>query len=217
MLRQRYFTRKFPRLTLFGLFVLLVTVICCTCPTLAQQLPTNVQPGMVQSNAGSGDNGTAKQVTNPAPSQADSAAADQRGAESVLRGKTTQQAYLTFKTPYEFWLTGLAIALVVVMAAMLCLMAALGALTPEFYKAFLILVVVFAALFLIVAGYTDQQTAPVFSLLGTIAGYIFGRSSNSDPANPPKPPPADDKQPDNKQQSDAKSIKQRSEGEPQEG
>jgi hypothetical protein len=86
-------------------------------------------------------------------------------------------------------------------------MAAIGKLTPEFYRAFLILVVVFASLFLIVAGYTDTQTAPVFSLLGTIVGYIFGRSATATtggaadnapapgpatrnpPNNPPLPPP----------------------------
>jgi hypothetical protein len=52
-------------------------------------------------------------------------------------------------------LTGLSIALVIGLAILLCLMVGFGKLTPEFYKAFLILVVVFAALFLIVAGYTD--------------------------------------------------------------
>ena len=44
-----------------------------------------------------------------------------------------------------------------------------------FLRYFVILTVIFAALFLIVAGYSEKQTAPVFGLLGTIAGYIFGR------------------------------------------
>ena len=37
-------------------------------------------------------------------------------------------------------------------------------------------IVISAALFLVVAGYSDQQVAPVFALLGAIAGYLFGRS-----------------------------------------
>ncbi|WP_146395548.1 hypothetical protein [Planctomycetes bacterium CA13] len=38
--------------------------------------------------------------------------------------------------------------------------------------------VIIAALFLIVAGYSDQQVAPVFGLLGAIAGYLFGKTSS---------------------------------------
>ena len=37
-------------------------------------------------------------------------------------------------------------------------------------------IVISAALFLVVAGYSDQQVAPVFALLGAIAGYLFGKS-----------------------------------------
>ncbi|MHC2289859.1 hypothetical protein [Bradyrhizobium barranii] len=122
-------------------------------------------------------------LANPVPS---ASLSDQRISNppppAEQRGSTEQRAptaYLTFKTPYEFWLTALTIIVLIMMGAMLCLMAYTGTLTPEFYKAFLILIVVFSALFLIVAGYTDQQTAPVFSLLGTIAGYIFGRLSST--------------------------------------
>ena len=32
--------------------------------------------------------------------------------------------------------------------------------------------------FLIVAGYTEKQIAPVIGLLGTIAGYLLGKSSS---------------------------------------
>jgi hypothetical protein len=33
------------------------------------------------------------------------------------------------------------------------------------------------AVFLVVAGYSDQQVAPVLGLLGTIAGYLLGRET----------------------------------------
>ncbi|WP_052536138.1 hypothetical protein [Bradyrhizobium sp. ORS 375] len=142
----------------------------------AETGPSNAAPSASQSEP---------QVSNPAPPAEARTSAEQRAPT----------AYLTFKTPYEFWLTALTIIVLIVMGAMLCLMAYTGTLTPEFYKAFLILIVVFASLFLIVAGYTDQQTAPVFSLLGTIAGYIFGRMSNSPDGRPnadvvPGPPRA---------------------------
>ncbi len=122
-------------------------------------------------------------LANPAPSASPSDQRISNPPPPVEQKGTTDQriptAYLTFKTPYEFWLTALTIVVLIVMGGMLCLMAYTETLTPEFFKAFLILIVVFAALFLIVAGYTDQQTAPVFSLLGTIAGYIFGRLTST--------------------------------------
>jgi hypothetical protein len=40
------------------------------------------------------------------------------------------------------------------------------------------IIIVVSAVFLVVAGYTDTQIAPVIGLLGTIAGYLLGRSEN---------------------------------------
>ena len=39
------------------------------------------------------------------------------------------------------------------------------------------ILIIFAALFLVVAGYSDKQIAPVMGLLGTIAGYLLGRET----------------------------------------
>ncbi|MCW7537727.1 hypothetical protein OOT46_07670 [Aquabacterium sp. A7-Y] len=39
------------------------------------------------------------------------------------------------------------------------------------------ILIIVAALFLVVAGYSDQQVAPVMGLLGTIAGYLLGKDS----------------------------------------
>ncbi|WFU14444.1 hypothetical protein [Bradyrhizobium sp. CB3481] len=131
-------------------------------PAYSQQSPALTNPASSPSPSD-------QRISNPPPPAEQKNTPEQR----------SPTAYLTYKTPYEFWLTALTILLLIVMGGMLCLMAYTGTLTPEFYKAFLILVVVFSALFLIVAGYTDQQTAPVFGLLGTIAGYIFGRLSST--------------------------------------
>jgi ABC-type xylose transport system permease subunit len=40
------------------------------------------------------------------------------------------------------------------------------------------ILIVTGAIFLIVAGYSEQQISPVIGLLGTIAGYILGKESN---------------------------------------
>lgn len=164
-------------------FAAVALMLLCGGLAYAQQLPENPSPGASATPSGVGQE---QRITNPPPPSGQS-------PTSVETAKPTQpRGYVTYKTPYEFWLTGLAIALVVTMAIMLCVMAAMGKLTQEFYKAFLILVVVFSALFLIVAGYTDTQTAPVFSLLGTIIGYIFGRSATGTTGEPAGNPPAPD-------------------------
>jgi len=63
--------------------------------------------------------------------------------------------------------------------------------TEEFVRAFMVVTIVFGALFLVVAGYSDEQTAPVFGLLGTIIGYIFGRyQSAATESEDGGPPPA---------------------------
>jgi len=41
-----------------------------------------------------------------------------------------------------------------------------------------ITLVVTAGLFLVTAGYSQDQIAPMIGLLGTIAGYLLGRGSN---------------------------------------
>lgn len=38
--------------------------------------------------------------------------------------------------------------------------------------------IIISALFLVVAGYSDKQISPVIGLLGTIAGYILGKSNS---------------------------------------
>jgi len=81
---------------------------------------------------------------------------------------------VTFKTPYEFFLCLITVALGI--AALLLLAIMYGRRPPEeFARVFTVSLVIFAALFLIVAGYNEKQTAPVFGLLGTVLGYIFGK------------------------------------------
>lgn len=43
------------------------------------------------------------------------------------------------------------------------------------------ILIIVCSIFLVVAGYTDQQMGPVMGLLGTIAGYLLGKG------NPPPP------------------------------
>ncbi len=47
-------------------------------------------------------------------------------------------------------------------------------------KTFGSVLIVVSAVFLIVAGYSEQQISPVIGLLGTVAGYILGRSTKNE-------------------------------------
>jgi len=81
---------------------------------------------------------------------------------------------ISFKTPWEVYLAGFTVLLGVGFIGMFCFVNRNETRDHTFSRNFIILTVIFAALFLIVAGYSEQQTAPVFGLLGTIVGYLFG-------------------------------------------
>lgn len=43
--------------------------------------------------------------------------------------------------------------------------------------------IIIAAVFLVTAGYSNEQIAPIIGLMGTIAGYVIGRQSNKESNN----------------------------------
>jgi|WetSurSiteA1Bulk_404760.scaffolds.fasta_scaffold48769_2 hypothetical protein len=59
--------------------------------------------------------------------------------------------------------------------------------SQEATKVFTVTVIVTAGLFLMTAGYTSEQIAPMYGLLGTIVGYLLGKSGSSE-QDAKKPP-----------------------------
>jgi hypothetical protein len=59
--------------------------------------------------------------------------------------------------------------------------------SQEATKVFTVTVIVTAGLFLMTAGYSSEQIAPMYGLLGTIVGYLLGKtgSSEQDTKKPP--------------------------------
>jgi hypothetical protein len=59
--------------------------------------------------------------------------------------------------------------------------------SQEATKVFTVTVIVTAGLFLMTAGYSSEQIAPMYGLLGTIVGYLLGKtdSSEQDTKTPP--------------------------------
>jgi hypothetical protein len=55
-------------------------------------------------------------------------------------------------------------------------------------RAFGVPMIIGAAVFLVVAGFSEHQITPVIGLLGTIAGYLLGKATSADSHTPPAPP-----------------------------
>lgn len=54
-----------------------------------------------------------------------------------------------------------------------------GAAASTVLRVYGMLTIIVMSVFLVVAGYDAQQMSPVIGLLGTLAGYLVGRSSSS--------------------------------------
>jgi hypothetical protein len=70
--------------------------------------------------------------------------------------------------------------------------------SPVLLPAFALPLVVVSAIFLVVTGYSQEQIAPVVGLLGSIVGYILGKSdrrSSQAPAPPKSEEPLPRSQP----------------------
>jgi hypothetical protein len=55
-----------------------------------------------------------------------------------------------------------------------------GTTSHDVLKLFGTMIIVISAVFLVVAGYSDTQIAPVIGLLGTIAGYLLGSKDTTE-------------------------------------
>jgi len=81
------------------------------------------------------------------------------------------------KAPYEFWLTciiivfGLCVLLILLWAARNTETRRL----QDISRSLIVVMVIISSLVLITAGYSNEQVAPAFGLLGTIIGYMLGR------------------------------------------
>jgi len=94
--------------------------------------------------------------------------------------------FFSSKTPYEFWLT-----CIILIAGLL-----FAYLTTTFIRqtsqqklevatrAMTIIFIIIATMILITAGYSNEQIAPAFGLLGTIVGYILGRGERPSQSSP---------------------------------
>lgn len=85
--------------------------------------------------------------------------------------------YVTYKTPWEKWLNITAAILAVAFAGIYAVFHWAANPVEEWAARNLIVILVIgSAVFILTAGYDDKQAAPLFGLLGTLVGYLFGRA-----------------------------------------
>lgn len=97
--------------------------------------------------------------------------------EQVAIMPTFDAAEFAAKANFMVLLSAITAGLMVFTLALLVAIGWKTGLNAEFTRTLILVVIVFAALYLISAGYSNEQAAPVYGLLGTIAGYLFGRAS----------------------------------------
>ncbi|MBX4967825.1 hypothetical protein [Rhizobium binae] len=92
--------------------------------------------------------------------------------------------YITYKSPWEKSLTILAAILAVVFASIYAAFHWFGGSKAEEWAArnLIVILIIGSAVFILTAGYDDKQAAPLFGLLGSVVGYLFGRAPQEGPA-----------------------------------
>ncbi len=79
------------------------------------------------------------------------------------------------------WLSGMIMLFSLTLVGFMTYLIKHGSELQEVLKVFGTVLVVVASVFLVVAGYSEKQIAPVIGLLGTIVGYILGKNSIGQP------------------------------------
>lgn len=86
-----------------------------------------------------------------------------------------------FITDYEFILSAAVLVFAVIILVLEVYLIRLKLIDPTTaLKFILVTLIITAMLFLITAGYTVEQISPGIGLLGTIAGYLLGKSENKE-------------------------------------
>ncbi|MBC3873490.1 hypothetical protein H8K55_07825 [Undibacterium sp. LX15W] len=97
----------------------------------------------------------------------------------VLQNKVVPEAWWTTESAMTISAVVLVFgALVLAMASFLILK---GRKAESVLRVFGTIMIIISAVFLVVAGYSSNQIAPVMGLLGTIAGYLLGKESSDTP------------------------------------
>lgn len=128
-----------------------------------------------------------KQVdSNPVPSQSEinSASLDNRAdyfKEEEVYAYIDSYFKQKFMKSSEFIISCLILIFAVSVIGLFVVLFWTGKIRQELiYKMTILSLIIFSTLFLISTGYSNDQIAPAIGLMGTIAGYLLGKSYSTD-------------------------------------
>ena len=105
-------------------------------------------------------------------------------AQQIVESPTITQGWVGSHSTM-LTLTGFTLLFGVMISVIVAYLIRTGSEPEAVLRVFGTVTIIFAAVFLIVAGFSDSQIAPVIGLLGTIVGYLLGRAGTSKQAQEP--------------------------------
>ena len=112
--------------------------------------------------------------------------AQEQEVENAKQHKAIEESYATM----PIWsahnaMTVISVVLIysLIVLALATYLIRLGKSSESVLRIFGTILIISSSIFLIVAGYTNQQIAPAMGLLGTLAGYLLGKESSKPDAD----------------------------------
>ena len=101
-------------------------------------------------------------------------------SQNITTDLSTSQIETHLQDAYadSFWLSCILLSFGFLVVSVVAYLIKQGKDSEVLLRSFGTILIIISAVFLIVAGYSEKQIAPVIGLLGTIAGYLLGKSSS---------------------------------------
>lgn len=160
--------------------LLFLIALSMTCTALAGQSVASLNSSDLASDSGGiEDIERPAKIVTASTDRSVSSGSSPVTVEKVIKPRTTTETYLCLGV--------LAFGIFLVLFTGIVAYRKSAGWDSEATRIFAVSVIVTAGLFLMTAGYSDEQVAPMFGLLGTIVGYLLGKSPPGEQGTKPAP------------------------------
>lgn len=131
-------------------------------------------------------------ATAQAPAASDPASMSDDQLNKAIEQESASRAKQPWDPPLVKFLTASVLAFGLFVIIIMAILVWRQSPTGDILRLFTVPMVIVAAVFLVVTGFSNSQITPVIGLLGTLAGYVLGVQSqkSSQGLTPPVQPPA---------------------------
>ena len=112
--------------------------------------------------------------------------AQEQEVENAKQHKAIEESYATkpiWSAHNAMTVSSVVLIYSLIVLALATYLIRLGKSSESVLRIFGTILIISSSVFLIVAGYTNQQIAPAMGLLGTVAGYLLGKESSKPDAD----------------------------------